>query len=217
MIAPAADDPCSTVTGSTSSVYVATRPRHSIICVSGAVYAMRRALWRPMPAALICDDLFVTIQVIFQGWRVAICERAFATDPREFSASNPSAERSGRSPASCTLRVDAGDPPAWRNAIWIDFVIHNSARVLLPYLGLVAAIGERGPRRRASRAPLFGGGAGLGCALAVLALIARPAIARQLGWALKLSSAPVIALSNALADAGARCTRLLRIRPTRAE
>ncbi len=60
-------------------------------------------------------------------------------------------------------------------------------------------------------------GAGLGCALAVLALIARPAIARQIGWAPKLSSAPVIALSNALRGRWGVWHQTAAIGPTRAE
>ena len=58
---------------------------HSIICVSGAVYALRRDLWRPMPAGLICDDLFVTMHVAGAGLRVGLVPEARAVDARQFT------------------------------------------------------------------------------------------------------------------------------------
>lgn len=199
VIAPAADDPLLDrywqyelgLRRSQSAV-------HSIICVSGAVYAMRRALWRPMPAALICDDLFATTQTILQGWRVSICERALAIDPREFTRE----QHFRRKVRTLTglVQLCAWTPEIllpWRNAIWIDLVFHKLTRVLLPYLGLMAAAaGLVLAINVAWPAVLWAG------ALAVLLLAAvvsfRPSVIRQAAWAAKLSTAPVIALANAL-------------------
>ena len=171
---------------------------HSIICVSGAVYAMRRALWRSMPSGLICDDLFATTQTILQGWRVAICERAVATDPREFTREQHF-QRKVRTLTGlvqlCMWTPEILLP--WRNAIWMDFVIHKLTRVLLPYLALIAACGAVGLGVRFTGVVVWWlGGAGI-AALACLAL-ARPRMVDQLVWVIKLSTAPVIALVNAL-------------------
>lgn len=171
---------------------------HSIICVSGAVYAMRRALWRPMPIALICDDLFATTQVILQGWRVAICERAIATDPREFTRE----QHFRRKVRTLTglVQLCAWTPEIllpWRNAIWFDFVIHKLTRVLLPYLALVAAIaGGWLAVRLGGTIVLWAAGVLVIAAVCIAAL--KPRIARQAAWAAKLSTAPLIAVLNAL-------------------
>ena len=37
---------------------------HSAIGVTGAIYAMRRSLWTPLPAGLILDDLYVPMQLV---------------------------------------------------------------------------------------------------------------------------------------------------------
>ena len=199
VIAPAADDP---LLDRYWQYELALRRRqsavHSIICVSGAVYAMRRPLWRPMPPGLICDDLFATTQTILQGWRVAICERAFATDPREFTRE----QHFRRKVRTLTglVQLCMWTPEVllpWRNAIWGDFVIHKLTRVLLPYLGLVVAVGGTWLAVRiAGPAVLWGGLAAL--LLVGLAAALRPAVLRQAAWAAKLSTAPVIALANAL-------------------
>ena len=199
VIAPAADDP---LLDRYWQYELALRRRqaavHSIICVSGAVYAMRRQLWRPMPAGVICDDLFATTQIILQGWRVAICERALATDPREFTREQHF-QRKVRTLTGlvqlCLWTPEILNP--WRNAIWVDFVIHKLTRVLLPYLGLVAAAaGVALAVRLAGTAALWAAAiAGTGAAV-VVAL--RPSVARQVGWAAKLSTAPLLAVANAL-------------------
>ena len=171
---------------------------HSIICVSGAVYAMRRALWRPMPAALICDDLFATMQIILQGWRVVICERALATDPREFTRE----QHFRRKVRTLTglVQLCAWMPEIllpWQNAIWVDFVIHKVMRVLLPYLALVIGLGGFTLAVRVAGVHAVWAGAGA-LGLAVVAALVRPSLRAQIAWVAKLSSAPVIALANAL-------------------
>ncbi len=171
---------------------------HSIICVSGAVYAMRGALWRPMPTGLICDDLFATTQVILQGWRVAICERALATDPRTFTRE----QHFRRKVRTLTglVQLCAWTPEIllpWRNAIWPDFVVHKLTRVLLPYLGVIAAFCSVWLALRvAGMAVLWAAGAGL--VLAALVALARPRLLRDVAWAAKLSTAPLLALMNAV-------------------
>ena len=171
---------------------------HSIICVSGAVYVMRRALWRVMPPRLICDDLFATTQVICQGWRVAICERAVATDPREFTRE----QHFRRKVRTLTglVQLCAWTPEIllpWRNAIWMDFVVHKLTRVLLPYLGLFAAFCSVWLVLQVADAVVLWAGVALAVvALGVAAI--RPRIVRDVAWALKLSTAPVLALINAV-------------------
>ncbi len=171
---------------------------HSIICVSGAVYVMRRALWRPMPQALICDDLFATTQIVLQGWRVAVCERALATDPREFTREQHFRRKVRTLTGLVQLCIWTPEILLpWRNAIWIDLVIHKLTRVLLPYLALMAAAASAWLAIRLGGAMvLWAAGGSVVLALGVAAV--RPGIVRQAAWAARLSTAPVIALTNAI-------------------
>jgi cellulose synthase/poly-beta-1,6-N-acetylglucosamine synthase-like glycosyltransferase len=43
----------------------------SMLGVDGGMYALRKSLFRPLPADTILDDFVTTIHVIQQGWRVA--------------------------------------------------------------------------------------------------------------------------------------------------
>ncbi len=43
-----------------------------LIGANGAIYAIRRTLFTPLPKALINDDFFISMKVLEQGWRVQL-------------------------------------------------------------------------------------------------------------------------------------------------
>lgn len=53
---------------------------HSVVGATGACYALRRALFRPLPPETIVDDLVLPLWVEAQGGRVVVAERALAYD-----------------------------------------------------------------------------------------------------------------------------------------
>jgi cellulose synthase/poly-beta-1,6-N-acetylglucosamine synthase-like glycosyltransferase len=56
-----------------------------VVSATGAILAMRPALWRELPTGLICDDLYTGLSVVRQNSRVGFCSDAVAYDPRVFS------------------------------------------------------------------------------------------------------------------------------------
>ena len=48
----------------------------STVGVSGALYALKRELWRPLPQGLLLDDVWVPFQVVGAGKCVAFAPRA---------------------------------------------------------------------------------------------------------------------------------------------
>lgn len=52
----------------------------SVMGATGAIYAMRRELWRPLPGNMLVDDLYTPLQVIDAGKRVVFDQRAVAWD-----------------------------------------------------------------------------------------------------------------------------------------
>ena len=113
---------------------------HSSIGVTGAVYAMRRALWTPLPPGLILDDLFVPMHAVLRGYRIGFEASARATDHRPFSPRDEY-RRKVRT-LTGVLQLCAWLPGVvvpWRNPVWLQFVSHKLLRLLTPYLLLAGA------------------------------------------------------------------------------
>jgi cellulose synthase/poly-beta-1,6-N-acetylglucosamine synthase-like glycosyltransferase len=175
---------------------------HSVVSTSGSIYAMRPALWRPLPAGLICDDLFTTLSIVRQGRRVGFCADALAFDPRRFTQDQQFVRRVRTLTGLiqyCALEPGALLP--WRNPIWPHFVLHKLLRLLTPVLlalGLGALL-----LFVALEAPLLLlAAAGLALFAALFVRMAMPARAtalwRQLRWVVRLQAVPVLALLNGL-------------------
>lgn len=114
---------------------------HSSVGVTGAVYAMRKSLWDPLPPSLLLDDVYTPMRVVLAGYRVGFEEDARAIETRK---PNP-AQEYGRKVRTQTgvLQLCAWLPAVLlpvRNPIWFQFVFHKLARLLTPYcLMLIAA------------------------------------------------------------------------------
>lgn len=123
---------------------------HSAIGVTGAIYAMRRELWTPLPAGLILDDLFVPMQLVLRGQRVAFVDEARAYETRATTDGNEY-RRKVRTLTGvlqlCAWLPRTIDP--LRNPVWVQFVTHKLLRLLTPYWVLVciawalATVGRR--------------------------------------------------------------------------
>jgi cellulose synthase/poly-beta-1,6-N-acetylglucosamine synthase-like glycosyltransferase len=137
----------------------------SAIGVSGALYAVRRSLFRPLPPGTVLDDVLVPMQVAAAGWRVAYEPAAVAWDG---SSQQPREEQRRK------IRTLAGNYQLvqlapwlllpWRNPLWFRFVSHKLLRLLAPWLLLALALSAAA---LAPRHALF--------ALTVLGLLAAPA------------------------------------------
>jgi cellulose synthase/poly-beta-1,6-N-acetylglucosamine synthase-like glycosyltransferase len=123
---------------------------HSAVGVSGSVYAMRRALWAPLPAGLILDDLYVPMRLALAGQRVGFVPDAYAFETRRVNAGQEFRRK---------VRTLTGNYQlcAWlpgvlvpvRNPIWLQFVCHKLLRLLLPVGVLLAGAGIAGLLARA--------------------------------------------------------------------
>jgi cellulose synthase/poly-beta-1,6-N-acetylglucosamine synthase-like glycosyltransferase len=106
----------------------------STVGVSGALYAIRRELFQPIPEETILDDVLVPARVRLGGRRVAYQPLAIA-----FDRAAPSGREFRRK-----VRTLAGNfqllllEPSlflpWRNPAWFDFVSHKLTRLAVPFL-----------------------------------------------------------------------------------
>ncbi|WP_396203884.1 glycosyltransferase [Gemmatimonas sp.] len=119
--------------------------RHSVICVTGCAYVMRRQFWRDMPVGLICDDLWSTYSVVTGGARVAIVPGARVVDPRRFSREQELARRLRTMTGLLQFVLwFPGILSAHRNPMLIDFLLHKLVRPLTPLLLLVTGLATFG-------------------------------------------------------------------------
>ena len=114
---------------------------HSAVGVTGAIYAMRRSLWTPLPAGLILDDLYVPMQLVLSGHRVDFVDAARAYETRDTTDANEY-RRKVRT-LTGVLQLCAWMPATLvpvRNPVWAQFVTHKLLRLLTPYWVLVCVV-----------------------------------------------------------------------------
>jgi cellulose synthase/poly-beta-1,6-N-acetylglucosamine synthase-like glycosyltransferase len=105
----------------------------SCIGCTGAVYAVRRALFEPIPEDTLLDDVVIPMQIAIRGYRVLHDPTAVAHDPQ---ALEPSAERARK------RRTLAGNFQMlfryphwllpWRNRLWWQLLSHKYLRIFAP-------------------------------------------------------------------------------------
>lgn len=126
---------------------------HSSVGVTGAIYAMRRECYRPIPPQTVLDDVLIPMNVVFSGLRVVFDRNAVAYD----IASSSRAREQRRK-----VRTIAGNYqllllcPAllnpFRNPLWWQFVSHKLLRLIVPVF-LAAALATN--LQLASQAPFY--------------------------------------------------------------
>src|SRR5207244_10375072 len=96
--------------------------------------AMRRSLFRPLPADTILDDVLTPMRVVLAGYRVVFNEQARAFDRAAIDA-DAEARRKVRTLAG-NYQILALEPALlmpWRNPVWLQYVSHKLGRLTIPY------------------------------------------------------------------------------------
>lgn len=171
---------------------------HSTVGVTGAIYAMRRALWAPLPVGVILDDVYTPMRLVLAGHRVGFTDAARAVDTRRFG-SGQEYRRKVRTLTGviqlCAWLPDVLVP--LRNPIWLQFLFHKLLRLITPYVAIVGGLAAVGLAWSA-----LGPGPVVAVALAGAAAMALPRIGPRLRalvvWAITLQAAIVVATMNGL-------------------
>jgi cellulose synthase/poly-beta-1,6-N-acetylglucosamine synthase-like glycosyltransferase len=112
----------------------------SVPGATGAMYALRRELFRPIPASTLLDDVAIPMQVVAGGKRCVFEPDALVYD--EPSADAAEESRRKRRTIAGNAQLVALMPTLlvpWRNPIWFQFVSHKLLRLASPFL-LVALL-----------------------------------------------------------------------------
>jgi poly-beta-1,6-N-acetyl-D-glucosamine synthase len=108
----------------------------SVIGTTGAIYAARRALWKPLPDGTILDDVYTPMQIALAGRRVVFDEKARAHDRAEDSAGREFSRKVRTLTGNyqlCRLMPSLLVPT---NRLTIQFISHKFLRLVAPLLFL---------------------------------------------------------------------------------
>lgn len=112
----------------------------STLGATGAIYAMRRSLWQPLPASSLLDDVLAPMRAVLAGSRVVFEEAAVAYD----QASRDAAAESRRKTRTLAgnYQILAQEPRLLVpivNPVWLQYVSHKIGRLVVPW-ALVALL-----------------------------------------------------------------------------
>ncbi|MBI5445894.1 MAG: glycosyltransferase family 2 protein, partial [Deltaproteobacteria bacterium] len=106
----------------------------SVVGATGAIYAVRRRLYRGLPEGVLLDDVMTPLQVALEGYRVVF-------DPDAIAYDTPSQDvghewrRKVRTLAGNwqLLTLEPGLLVPWRNRLWFRLLSHKFSRLLVPF------------------------------------------------------------------------------------
>lgn len=174
---------------------------HSAVGVTGAIYAMRRERFAPMPDGLILDDLWTPMKLVLQGFRIAYVDDAVAFETRRFGIRDE--RRRKVRTLTGVLQLCRWLPAVlvpWRNPIWIQFVAHKLLRFAAPVLLTLALAGlaVEAWRAAASLAPDARAGVLLAASATVVVLVLVRPVRRVLTEFVQLHAAIAQATINGI-------------------
>ena len=113
---------------------------HSILGTTGAIYAIRRELFRPLPRATVLDDMFIPLRIVMEGKR-----GVFDPAARAYDHVGTSRWEYGRK-----VRTLLGNYQLlWQmpqlifpahNPVFVQFISHKLGRLFIPYALLMLLV-----------------------------------------------------------------------------
>lgn len=111
----------------------------SIFGATGCIYAMRRELAVPVPTDMLLDDMYLPLAAFFRGYRLVFDEQAQAYDyPTALDAEFSRKVRTLAGNFQVIKAYPALLGPS--NRMWVHFTSYKFARLILPWLFLVAVL-----------------------------------------------------------------------------
>lgn len=106
----------------------------SMLGATGAIYALRRELWRPLPAATLLDDVLAPMRAVLAGRRIVFDDRARAYD-RVSPSGSAESRRKIRTLAGNyqILRLEPRLLLPFANPVWVQYASHKLGRLLVPW------------------------------------------------------------------------------------
>jgi len=106
----------------------------STLGATGAIYAMRRPCWTPLPAPTLLDDVLAPMRAVLNGCRIVFEEQAIAYDRASADAA-AEARRKKRTLAG-NYQILAQEPRLLVpgiNPVWLQYLSHKVGRLIVPW------------------------------------------------------------------------------------
>jgi cellulose synthase/poly-beta-1,6-N-acetylglucosamine synthase-like glycosyltransferase len=113
----------------------------STLGTTGAIYAIRRTLWRPLPPETLLDDVLAPMRVVLGGKRVVFEDHARAFD-RVAATGADESRRKVRTLAG-NYQIVALEPRLLIplvNPVWVQYISHKLGRLLAPWALLMILV-----------------------------------------------------------------------------
>jgi len=110
----------------------------STLGATGAIYALRRTCWTPLPHSTLLDDVLSPMRAVLNGCRVVFDERAIAYDRASADAAAES-RRKTRTLAG-NYQILLQEPRLlvpFVNPVWLQYVSHKIGRLVVPWALIV--------------------------------------------------------------------------------
>lgn len=106
----------------------------SSIGCTGAIYAIRRNLFKPLPGDVLLDDVVIPMTIAEQGYRVGFDDDAISLDPMNIEASheNRRKKRTLAGNFQMFFRFPHWLLP-WKNRLWWQLISHKYLRIFAPF------------------------------------------------------------------------------------
>ena len=106
----------------------------STLGATGAIYALRRRCWTPLPEATLLDDVLAPMRAVLGGGRIVFEEGAVAYDRASCDGAAES-RRKTRTLAG-NYQILAQEPRLlvpFVNPVWVQYVSHKIGRLIVPW------------------------------------------------------------------------------------
>jgi cellulose synthase/poly-beta-1,6-N-acetylglucosamine synthase-like glycosyltransferase len=110
----------------------------STLGATGAIYALRRSCWTPLPANTLLDDVLAPMRAVLNGCRIVFEERAIAYDQASMDAAAES-RRKTRTLAG-NYQILLQEPRLLVpivNPVWLQYMSHKVGRLVVPWALIV--------------------------------------------------------------------------------
>jgi cellulose synthase/poly-beta-1,6-N-acetylglucosamine synthase-like glycosyltransferase len=107
---------------------------HSVPGATGAIYAIRRRLFVPLPPGTILDDVVVTMRIVLEGKRAILdpAARAYGVATQSPDIEYEKKKRTLTGNYQLFAEMPELFVP-WRNPIFVQLVSHKAGRLIVPY------------------------------------------------------------------------------------
>jgi cellulose synthase/poly-beta-1,6-N-acetylglucosamine synthase-like glycosyltransferase len=170
----------------------------STLGATGAIYALRRSCWRPLPAGTLLDDVLAPMRAVLDGCRIVFEEHAIAFDVASVDAATES-RRKTRTLAG-NYQILAQEPRLlvpFVNPVWLQYVSHKVGRLVVPWALIALFVASLSLARGNAfyAVPLAAQGVFYGMALAGALFKARERFARVAFTFVMMNLAAVVGLA----------------------